>query len=250
MALDGVIFDVDGTLVDSNPLHIKAWERAFRSRGYKVNSDRIAVEVGKGGDLLVPSILGKRANEDDGDALRAAQPVEFRNLAKENGLRIFPGALELLAELRRRKIETVLATSSNKKQLKTIEEFAKVRWRDHVDDIVDADDIETSKPHPDLIHAALKKLELSPAQCAMAGDTIWDAKASRAGGVVCVGVTSGGNPAEALYEAGARVVLKDVSEMLQKLDGTLEKGSPGAAHLTFDLLKHLMREALKVAEQA
>src|SRR3954447_16441581 len=97
MALDGVIFDVDGTLVDSNPLHIKAWERAFKSRGYHVNPDRIADEVGKGGDLLVPSILGKQADEDDGDALRAAQPVEFRNLAKEHGLNIFPGAIELLA---------------------------------------------------------------------------------------------------------------------------------------------------------
>src|SRR4051812_37265062 len=115
MALDGVIFDVDGTLVDSNGLHIKAWERAFRSRGYQINSDRIAVEVGKGGDLLVPSILGKQADEKDGDALRAAQPVEFRKLAQENGVEVIPGALELLAELRRRKIKTVLATSSNKK---------------------------------------------------------------------------------------------------------------------------------------
>src|SRR5438034_11701753 len=113
----------------------------------------------------MPSIRGPQADRDDGDALRAAQQVEFRNLAREHGLKIFPGALELLAELRKRKIKTVLATSSNKKQLQTIEEFVKVRWRDHVDDIVDADDIETSKPHPDLIHAAFKKLDLSPAQC-------------------------------------------------------------------------------------
>src|SRR5436190_19460239 len=115
MALDAMIFDVDGTLVDTNRLHIEAWRRAFKSRGYTINPDRIAVEVGKGGDLLVPSILGKQADEDDGNALRAAQPDEFRKLAKEHGLNIFPSALELPAELRRRHVKTVLATSSNKK---------------------------------------------------------------------------------------------------------------------------------------
>src|SRR3954447_7106888 len=108
MALDAMIFDVDGTLVDTNDLHIQAWHLAFKSRGYHINPDRIAIEVGKGGDVLVPSILGKQADEDDGDALRAAEPVEYRKLAEKQGMKVFPGSIELLAELRRRKIKTVL----------------------------------------------------------------------------------------------------------------------------------------------
>src|SRR5438552_14265436 len=248
MALDAMIFDVDGTLVDTNPLHIEAWRRAFRSRGYQINPDRIAVEVGKGGDQLVPSILGKQADDDDGDALRAQQPIEFRTLAQEKGIQIFPGALELLAELRRRSIKTVLATSSNKKQFETIEQFARVKWRDHIEKIVDADDIEKSKPHPDLVHVALAKLKVSPAQCAMVGDTIWDAKSARAGGVVTVGVTSGGNSADKLYRAGARLVYRDVNEILGHLDETLAKCSPGEAHLTFDVLEQLIGAAQHVAE--
>jgi HAD superfamily hydrolase (TIGR01509 family) len=250
MALDAMIFDVDGTLVDTNTLHVEAWRRSFESLGYQINADRIGVEVGKGGDLLVPSILGKQADDKDGDALRAQQPKEFKALAEEKGIKIFSGAIELLGELRRRKIKTVLATSSNKKQFETIEQIIKVKWREHVDDIVDADDIEKSKPHPDLVHAAVKKLGVSPAQCAMVGDTIWDAKSARGGGVVTVGVTSGGNAREDLYGAGARLVYRDVGDILDHLDEVLTKCSPGDAHLTFDVLDRLMTEAMAVARDA
>ena len=109
--LSALILDIDGTLVDTNAFHIEAWRRAFESRGYRINADRIAVEVGKGGDMLVPSILGKSADESDGDELRKRQPEEFRKIAAEKGITVFPGTFKLLAELRRRKITTVLATS-------------------------------------------------------------------------------------------------------------------------------------------
>src|SRR5581483_7695127 len=250
MALDAMIFDVDGTLVDTNDLHIEAWRRAFASCGYKINPDRIAVEVGKGGDQLVPSILGREADLKDGDTLRDREPVEFKALAKERGIRIFDGALELLKECRRRKLRTVLATSSNRKQLETIEEFAKVNWDEHVDAIVDSDDIEQSKPHPDLVHAAVKKSGVSPAQCAMVGDTVWEAESARGGGVVTVGVISGGNSIEDLYRAGARLVYRDTSEILKRLDETLQSCSPGDGHLTYAVLERLIGEALNVAEEA
>jgi HAD superfamily hydrolase (TIGR01509 family) len=249
MALDAMIFDIDGTLVDSNDMHIRAWVRAFASRGYKVNPDRIAVEVGKGGDNLVPSILGEQADRNDGEALRKKQPVEFRRIAELERLKLFPQALDLLAELRQRKIKVILATSSGKDQIQTIENFAGVKWREYADDVVDSDDIEKSKPHPDLVAAAVKNADCSPAQCAMVGDTIWDAHSARGAGVVCVGVTSGGNPVHALRHGGARLVYKDVADLLSHLGDCLERCSPGSAHLTNDLLERLMREALKTAEE-
>src|SRR3954447_12639459 len=100
MALDAMVFDIDGTLVDSNPAHVEAWRRAFESMGYRIAADRIEVEIGKGGDKLVPDILGQSADERDGDALRKAQPKEFAAIVERQGLKPFPGALELLAALR------------------------------------------------------------------------------------------------------------------------------------------------------
>src|SRR3954464_3689952 len=82
MAGDGILFDLDGTLVDTNEMHVRAWRSAFESRGYKIAADRIWIEVGKGGDKLVPDILGEEADRRDGDALREAQPEEFAKLAK------------------------------------------------------------------------------------------------------------------------------------------------------------------------
>src|SRR6476469_7967280 len=100
MALDAMVFDIDGTLVDSNPAHVEAWRIAFESHGYRIAADRIEVEIGKGGDKLVPDILGASADQKDGDALRKAQPREFAKVAKARGLESFPRAWDLLRGLR------------------------------------------------------------------------------------------------------------------------------------------------------
>ena len=249
MALDGIVFDLDGTLVDTNAVHVEAWRRALDKHGYKVAADRIFVEVGKGGDNLVPDLLGRDADREVGDALREAHPEEFATLARQTGLKVFPGVQALVGELKRRRLRPILATSSGKKHLKTITESSGVDFAELLGSAVTADDAENSKPAPDLVTAAVRKLGVSPAQVAMVGDTPFDATAARDAGVVCLGVTCGGYPdaRRALRRAGARAVYRDPADLLARLDEALGAASPGAAHLTQDVLQHLMRQALDVA---
>jgi HAD superfamily hydrolase (TIGR01509 family) len=249
MAIDGVIFDLDGTLVDTNHVHVEAWARAFADRGYKVAPDRIFAEVGKGGDNLVPAILGRRADAADGDALRAAQPKAYARLAAERGLTVLPGARELIGELRRRGVRTVLATSSNASQLETTERASGVPWRALVDDLVTADDAGHSKPAPDIVSAACRKLRMSPAQCAMVGDTPHDAESAKHAGVVLLGVTSGGHEPGALLAAGARATWAGPADLLARLDDALRVASPAAVRLTHRAMEDLMRHALAAAAE-
>ena len=249
MALDGIIFDLDGTLVDTNALHVEAFRRVFERHGYKISADRIFPEIGKGGDKLVPDILGKEAEAKDGDALREEQPKEYARVAQERGLKVLPGAQELLAELRRRGIGTVIATSSDKSQLEATQKASGVRWEELVDGVVTSSDAEQSKPNPDIVAAAARKLRMSPAQCAMVGDTPYDAQAAKHAGVICLGVTSGGHDVQTLISGGARAVWRGPADLLTNLDEALRIASPGPAHLTQELLEELMREALKTAEE-
>jgi HAD superfamily hydrolase (TIGR01509 family) len=249
MPLDALIFDIDGTLVDSNAAHVEAWRIAFQRHGYKVNTDRIEVEIGKGGDQLVPAILGKAADARDGDALREAEPEEFAKIAGANGLKVFDGAMELLATLRRRGLRVVLATSSGKKQLETLQRAARVDLEGACDVLANADDAERSKPAPDIVAAAVRKSGLSPAQCAMVGDTLYDMESAKHAGVIGVGVLTGYQSKQTLKQSGARAVYADVGEVLARLDEALRQAAPARVRLTADVLETLMRDALAVARE-
>lgn len=242
-----MIFDIDGTLIDSNPAHVEAWVQAFGRLGYKVAADRISVEIGKGGDKLVPSILGASADRKDGDRLRDAQKEAFLALAKRTRLRVFPEAPELLAELRRRGLRTALATSSSGEQLDGLFASARIDFRELVDQTTSADDAAASKPAPDIVEAALAKLALAPGECAMVGDTVYDAEACRAAGVACLGVRSGGVDPATLMRAGARGVWADTADLYRHLDDALATASPGSARLDRTMMERLMRDALDVA---
>jgi phosphoglycolate phosphatase-like HAD superfamily hydrolase/tRNA(Arg) A34 adenosine deaminase TadA len=250
MALDGMIFDIDGTLIDTNPSHVEAWRRALESRGFRVARDRIEQEVGKGGDRLVPSILGQEAEARDGEALREAQRRGFSEIARRTRFRAFPRIPELFRALAARGIRTALATSSDRAQLDATLASAGVDITGLADALVTRDDAESSKPAPDLVIAAARALDLSPAQCAMVGDTVFDAEACRHAGVTCLAVLSGGKDPEDLFAAGARGAWPDTAALLAGLDDALAAASPGSRSIDATLADCLMREALAAARAA
>ncbi|MBV9122391.1 MAG: HAD family hydrolase, partial [Planctomycetes bacterium] len=193
MALDSIIFDVDGTLVDTNPAHVEAWDRAFQAHGYKVARDRIAVEIGKGGDLLVSAVLGQQAEEEHGDDLRQANTEAYLQITKREHFRVFPGVRDLIRTLRQRGLRVALATSSKSNQLEATLRSAGLEAEELGDMVITASEAQTSKPAPDLVIASVRKQDLCPAQCAMVGDTPYDAEACKHAGVVCLGLLCGGN---------------------------------------------------------
>jgi HAD superfamily hydrolase (TIGR01509 family) len=213
MNIRGMIFDLDGTLIDTNPTHVEAWRRAFQRHGFDVPASRIVPEIGKGGDKLVK-----------------AQKEEFLAIARRERFRVFPEAVEIFSALRQRGIRTALATSSDEKHLEATFASAGVDLRPLADVVVIRTPSEPSKPSPDLIVDAVEQLSLRPAECAMVGDTTYDAQACVAAGVVFLGVLTGPATESELLDAGAIAVWPDVGDLLRELERALELASlPGAA---------------------
>ncbi|HEY1376459.1 MAG TPA: HAD family hydrolase [Gemmataceae bacterium] len=222
MPVRGVIFDLDGTLVDTNWQHVEAWRRAFAACGHDVPAERIVAEVGKGGDQLLPSVLGRAAADRDGKKVSRLYTETFKTIAGRERFAVQPGAVDLLDELRRRGLKTALATSSPQDLLKAILASAGVDFTKHVDVTVTADDAGASKPAPDVVLVAVDKLGLRPEECAMVGDTPFDAEACVRAHVTCWGVACGGcYTAEQLRGAGAAAVWGDPADLLDHLDEAL-----------------------------
>lgn len=229
MTIRGLIFDIDGTLIDTNPAHVEAWRRALEKHGFPVPAARIVVEIGKGGDKLVPSILGEDVEQEQGESLRKTQKLEFIGIARQERFRVFPGAVEIFSALRERGILTALATSSDEKHLEATSASAGVDLRPLADVVVTRTPCEPSKPSPDLVVDAVEQLSLRPAECAMVGDTIYDGQACQGAGVAFLGVLTGPATEPELLDAGALGVWRDVGHLLRELDRALELASLAAA---------------------
>jgi HAD superfamily hydrolase (TIGR01509 family) len=206
----GVLLDVDGTLVDSNYLHVIAWARAFRAAGHRVPMARLHRLVGMGSAELTEAVLGEASAE-----LSAAHGHEFDPLRPE--LRALPGAVELLAELRRRGLTTVLATSAKEKDLPHLLEAL---GDPEVDVITTSADAEQGKPEPDIFAVALQRSGLDPAAAVAVGDTRWDIEAAGRLGLGCLAVETGGWSATELLEAGAAAVFRDCADLLGRIDSS------------------------------
>lgn len=221
MALRALLFDVDGTLVDTNEAHVAAWLSAFASLGYPVGHDRLAKEIGKGGDLLVAAVLGDDVERLHGEALRQARKRAFRAQIERDGVRFFPGVAALLDAVRARGLRTAIATSASREDLALLEEHLGRSFASMVDSVATGDDAETSKPAPDVVEVACAQLGEDPLACALLGDSLHDAAAARAAGVAFLGVASGYAGEQELFAAGARFVARDLPHLTASLDEAL-----------------------------
>jgi HAD superfamily hydrolase (TIGR01509 family) len=211
------VLDVDGTLVDTNYQHAIAWHRALRDHGYSVQLWEIHRHIGMGGDQLVAALIGDEGERADGEAIREAEGEAYGELIGE--VQVMDGASELLRELHEEGAAVVLASSAKAEEVDHYLDLLDARQL--VDGWTTADDVERTKPEPDLIEVALEKAD-SGGPAVMVGDSTWDVKAAEAAGVPTLAVLTGGFSAEELREAGAARVLESIGE-LRKDRGALAK---------------------------
>jgi HAD superfamily hydrolase (TIGR01509 family) len=205
------ILDVDGTLVDTNYHHAIAWYRAFRARGITLPLWRLHRHVGMGGDKYVAALAGDEVEERLGDELRSDWERLFSELLPETAP--FEGARQLIAELKENGKEVVLASSAISAHLDAF--LDKLQARELVDAWTTKDDVENSKPDPDLVHAALEKAGSRDA--VMVGDTPWDVEAARLAGIETICVITGGFSEQELSDAGAAAIYESVEELRRKI---------------------------------
>lgn len=215
MTVEAVLFDIDGTLVDSNGWHVQAWDEAFRIHGYPQATEAIAGQIGKGGDLLVPT-LAPEAPADVSKALAAEHGAIFKQRYLTR-VEPFPQARALIERVHRDGKRVVLASSASREELDHY--VALLGIADLVDAAITADDVETSKPAPDIFGEALARAGVSADRARAIGDSPYDIEAARGAGVRTLAVLSGGFPRERL--AAAEAIFRDVGDLLDQYRETV-----------------------------
>ncbi len=209
MPIAAALFDLDGTLVDSNDFHIHAWHRAFAEAGFQIPVGTIRGQIGKGADNLVPTLLPDLAG-DRIEALAEAEGAIFQRSLDQ--VRPFPHARDLLARVHEAGSKVVLASSASGEQLDHY--IALLGARDLIDDATSKDDVERSKPDPDIFAAALRQAGVAPEAAIAIGDTRWDVLAAARCGIRTIGVLSGGIAESELRAAGAVAIYADAAALL------------------------------------
>jgi HAD superfamily hydrolase (TIGR01509 family) len=215
MTKPAVLFDIDGTLVDSNYLHVHAWQQAFHEAGLPVQAWQVHRSIGMDGSTLVEEL----SNGADDDVQKRLKDLHTRHYeASADLLKALPGARDLLQRVADLGLQVVLATSAPDNEL------AMLRKTLGCDEIVSAitssEDVGEAKPKPDIVNVALEKAGVTAKQAVFIGDTVWDVEASARAGVPCIAVLSGGVSCGELETAGAAAVFDDAQELLDNLDGS------------------------------
>lgn len=211
-----VLFDVDGTLVDSNYLHVTAWLRAFDAEGVPVDGWRIHRCIGMDGTTLVRTLSGD-AGQDVLDRLKDLHSEFYQETTSL--LAPLPGARDLLRWVAGHGLQVVLATSAPEDELATLREI--LDCEDAISAVTSSEDVDTAKPKPDIVQIALERAGVGAQDAVFLGDAVWDCEAAKRAGVPSIGVQSGGvSPAE-LREAGATSVFEDPGDLLANVDSTL-----------------------------
>lgn len=211
----GVLFDIDGTLVDTNYFHAVAWQRAFRQEGRQVPMTDVHHHIGQGGDRLIEAVAPDRDPSRD-ETVKAAHKEHYASFF--GVLETFRGVRELLRTLAERGAEVVLATSASERELQALRTALDVE--DALATVTSSADAEATKPAPDILQVALDRAGLSPERSIMVGDTVWDVESATKAGMPCVCVLTGGISRGELLDAGAVAVYVDVAELLDQLDAS------------------------------
>lgn len=222
MDIRAALFDIDGTLVDSNYLHVEAWSRAFDDIGHPVDSWRIHRSIGMDSEKLLDALLG---DADSDTRNRASERQSSYYSSTMDRLRPFAGGRDLLRELASRGMTVVLATSAPESELAALRSTLDIE--DAVDVVTSSEDVDTAKPDPGIVQVALERASVRPGEAVMIGDSVWDMQAAGRAGVACIGVLSGGISRNELRDAGASAVYDDVEDLLRHLDGSLLDNARG-----------------------
>ena len=211
--LRAILFDLDGTLVDTNEMHVEAWDRAFREHGHDFSRDEIHGQVGKGGDTLLPSLLPD-ASEEEREAIDERHGEIYKGELMPKA-KPFPRASDLLRRTMDEGLKVVLASSAGAEE---IDHYAGLLGEDLISLTTGKDDVEASKPCPDIFEAALEKGGLKPDEAIVVGDTPYDVIAAKRAGLECIALLSGGFAEEELRSAGAVAIYRDAADLLDQWD--------------------------------
>ncbi|WP_163725364.1 HAD family hydrolase [Mycolicibacterium psychrotolerans] len=214
-ARPAVLFDVDGTLVDSNYLHVHAWIQAFRAEGVPVEAWRIHRCIGMDGTTLLHTLAGD-ADDDGREQLKERHSAFYKESA--HLLTPLPGARELLRRVAELGLQVVLATSAPEDELALLRRV--LDCDDVVSEVTSSQDVDTAKPKPDIVEVALERAGVTKTGAVFVGDAVWDCEAARRADVTSIGVLSGGVSRGELTEAGAAAVFENAAELLAELDST------------------------------
>jgi len=209
-ARPGVLFDVDGTLVDSTYLHVVAWWQAFRDHGVTVPARDLHRRIGQGAPRLVKETLGR-----DDEAVVEAHTQRFEPFLSE--VTALPGAVDLLRACAGRGLTVVLATSAGATEVGSQRE-ALAGAAEAISVVTSSEDAEESKPDPDILLTALRGADLRAEDCVFVGDTVWDVAAAAEAGMACIGLLVGGIGESELRAAGAVEVYDDPRALLTAFD--------------------------------
>ena len=212
--LKAILFDIDGTLVDSNDLHVLAWEEAFAEAGYRFERQTLHDHIGKGADNYVPALLPD-VSEEEAERLGDAHGRIYKDEYLDQ-VRPFPGARDLLQRCKGAGYKVVLASSASGSELDhylQLLDAARI-----VDAHTSSDDVGCSKPCPDIFDTARQKIGVAPDEALVIGDTPYDIEAAAKAGMNAIAVRSGKFPNESL--SGAIAIYDNVSAILDRFDAS------------------------------
>jgi HAD superfamily hydrolase (TIGR01509 family) len=216
----GVILDVDGTLVDSNDAHARAWVDALAEFGHQVPYERVRPLIGMGGDKVLPLLVGLSAGEGKGKQIAERREEIFASRYLPQ-VRPLPGARELLARMKQEGLKLAVASSSREDMLRKL--LALVGAEDVLDAATSSDDAEKSKPDPDIVKAALRRLGERPEHVVMIGDTPYDIQAAARAGIRTIAFRSGGWSHAEL--SGALAIYDGPEDLLRRFDKSVLAGA-------------------------